>query len=136
VYYGASNGRHTNFRQGSLYLAYFRKDGYAGYSPCATKGLIRTKKFITYADDLLINAIVSHGGAVRTAILGADGIAIKGFGLRDCKPVKRDAVDQIFKWKGLSLDALRGKTVSILFEISGYSAIYSFAGATMTDDKH
>jgi len=71
LYYGASNGKHTSWRQGFLALATLRPDGFAGYEQKSPdQAAVITTKAIPYAgQDIRISADVNRGGSVSMSIV-------------------------------------------------------------------
>ena len=74
LYYGASNGRHTSWRDGFLALATLRPDGWAGYEP-ADKNLPAAvcTSSLTWPDEPLRVTADADGGSVTIALLDTAG---------------------------------------------------------------
>lgn len=77
LYYGASNGPHTDWRDGFLALATLRPDGFAGYEPArdGEQAVVTTTPFSKVPGALKITADAA-GGALRVAVLDAAGNAL------------------------------------------------------------
>ncbi len=75
LYYGASNGPHTNWRDGFLALATLRPDGFAGYSPVdgAKPAVLVTSPLKPSGATLRLTADVAAGGWVKATLLDATG---------------------------------------------------------------
>ena len=74
LYYGASNGPHTDWRDGFFALATLRPDGFAGYEPVSDgePAVVTTTPFSALPGELKITADAA-GGAVRVAVLDEAG---------------------------------------------------------------
>ena len=122
LYYGASNGVHTSWRDGFLALATLRPDGFAGCQPGAPGqvGSVTTKPLPCVGQRLLVSAD-AKGGALRVAIVGEEAR-----GLAQCEPIRADVTDGEVRWKGAAdLSALRGKPVRLRFELRS-ARLYAF----------
>jgi hypothetical protein len=114
LYYGASNGKHTDWRDGFLALATLRPDGFAGYEPEDRRraALIRTRPILCNGRRLAVSAD-AKGGSLRAAVRD-----VPGLGLADCRPVTADVTDAVVKWAGGGdLAALKGRPIRLVFEL-------------------
>ncbi|MDZ4801199.1 MAG: hypothetical protein SGI92_23825 [Bryobacteraceae bacterium] len=118
IYYGASNGPHTGWRDGFLNLARARTDGFAFAAPSGGQGTILTKP-VKLSGDLLCN-IDAAGGQARIGIPGADG-----FSLDDAIPLRSDSTRHTCRWKKQKTEALHGRDVQLVVELQSARA-YSF----------
>jgi hypothetical protein len=74
LYYGASNGPHTDWRDGFFALATLRPDGFAGYEPADTNktAVVVTTPIQTGGETLRITADAA-GGSLRVTAIDAFG---------------------------------------------------------------
>jgi len=122
LYYGASNGKHTDWRDGFLALATLRPDGFAGYEPedRDRAALVHTKPVLCNGRRLAVSAD-AQGGSVRVGVLD-----VPGCGLADCKPITADVTDGVVKWAGGGdLAALKGKPIRLAFRLRS-ARLYAF----------
>lgn len=123
LYYGGSNYKHTDWREGFLCLATLRPDGFAGYRPLSkeTTALIVTELVRVSGDTLRISADVSKGGSVQVEIAEADGFTFK-----QCTPVTGSVTDAPVLWRtDADLSALSGQAVQIRFRMDN-ATLYAF----------
>ncbi|NBV20392.1 MAG: hypothetical protein EBS05_00095 [Proteobacteria bacterium] len=75
LYYGASNGPHTDWRDGFLALATLRPDGFAGYTPTVETrpAIVITQALKANGKALRITADVTPGGWVKASLIDAAG---------------------------------------------------------------
>ncbi len=64
---------------------------------------------------LVINGNAEPGGSIRVELLNEKGKAIRGYGLKACKPLTGDQLRHEVLWKGKDLTALQNKPVQIRF---------------------
>ena len=74
LYYGASDGLHTSWRNGYLCLATLRPDGFVGYqaSDDTEPATLTTTPVQGDAGTLRVSADIAHGGEVVVRVLGPD----------------------------------------------------------------
>jgi hypothetical protein len=120
LYYGASNGPHTGWRDGFFCLSRLRLDGFAGLTATYGKGTVVTKPIQVTSPNLRINAEAASG-AIRVGVLNADTCQ-----LEKAVPVRSDSVDSPVTWNGSDLSSLIGKKVQFVFELESAKA-YSFS---------
>lgn len=132
LYYGGSNGRHNDWREGSLHLARLRQDGFAGYAAAPDQtGTVLTRFFpVAGTGDFRVNADVRDGGSLRVEVAGPDGCPLPGFRLEDCQPLPARAVDAPVTWKGRNWGELAGRVVRFRFELR-QATLYSVVAAFM-----
>jgi hypothetical protein len=125
LYYGASNGPHTSWRDGFLALATLRPDGFAGFETAAagSPGFVITKPVFCSGRHLLVSADAAHG-TLRASLLGDTGQ--RGV---ESAPITANVTDQEVRWSGSSdLAAYAGKTIRLRFELAD-AKLYSFSFA-------
>ena len=125
LYYGGSDGPHTNWRQGSFCLARLGKDRFAGYMPSrgSRVGTVVTKPIECTGKHLRVSADAA-GASLRVAVLGAES-----FSFEACRRITTNVTDCSIEWKGAhNLAALKGRPVRLAFELQG-SKIYAFSFA-------
>jgi hypothetical protein len=131
LYYGASDGLHTSWRDGFLSLATLRPDGFAGYKQ-ANKGepaLITTTPLVHRKASLRLSADVEPGGYVLARVLNENGET-----LAQSVPLKRTSSDAVLEWQDDSkLAGIDRAAASLQFEIRA-ATIYSF-GLVVTDES-
>jgi hypothetical protein len=131
LYYGASDGLHTSWRNGFLAMATLRPDGFAGYKQAGTgePALITTTPLVHRNASLLLSADIEPGGYVLARLLDGNGET-----LAQSLPLERTSSDAVMEWQDDSkLADIGGATASIQFEFRG-ATIYSF-GLGVTDES-
>lgn len=118
IYYGGSNGRHNNWREGSLNLATLEIDRFAGYAPASANdpAILETNPLKLTSPRLRLNAEVEPSGSIRAAILDEYGGALRGFGLDDCGPLKSGGANCDLHWRERNLAELAGRRARLVFE--------------------
>ncbi|MSU65626.1 MAG: hypothetical protein EXS38_05905 [Opitutus sp.] len=122
LYYGASNGPHTNWRDSFLALATLRPDGFAGFETAAggRVGRITTKPLPCAGSQLQITADVTGGN------LGVTLRSEAGAVVATAEPVTATSTDQTLRWKnGFDLARRKGTLVRVAFEFTS-AKVYSF----------
>lgn len=78
LYYGASNGPHTGWRDGFLALAQLRPDGWAGYEPgdASRPAVVITHPVAGSGPTLRLTADLAAGGSVKVTLLDATGTQV------------------------------------------------------------
>jgi hypothetical protein len=122
LYYGASNGPHTGWRDGFLCLARMRPDGFAFLEPDGSGAAVLVTRPVRIEGDLFVNANAS-GGQLRVGVLEADG-----FSLDAAVPLHGDHVRHSCRWRKGSLKSLAGREVRLVFELRSARA-YGFTFA-------
>jgi hypothetical protein len=90
LYYGASNGPHTDWRDGFIALAMLRPDGFAGYEPTEVgKTALVTTAPVAAARGALHITADAAGGSIRVTVLDT-----KGNELASSQPITGDATNQ------------------------------------------
>ncbi len=129
LYYGGSNGLHNDWREGSLNLAWLRKDGFAGYrSRSGAEALLTTRTFTIDGDgSIKINADIGSHGFLRAGLVSAEGNPIQGLTVRDSHAITTDAVDRPITWRRRRPDAAAGRRIRLQFVFRD-AILYSVAG--------
>ena len=128
LYYGASNGPHTTWRDGFLALATLRPDGFAGYEPVAreTSGQVLTRPLRCAGGALRISADAA-GGQVMVRLLNEAGKL-----LATAAPVTGNVTDQPLHWGGkFKLATVSDQPVRLEFELTA-ACLYSFSFGEQT----
>jgi len=119
--YAALNVLPTSPTEMSIYTTPFRRfvlrtDGFASIHARADVGEMVTRQLRFSGKALSINYATSAGGTVAVELQDADGKALPGFTLAECRNLVGDTIDQTVTWaKGSDLSALAGKTVRMRF---------------------
>lgn len=96
----------------------FRTDGFVSLYAGETPANIVTKPFQFAGKTLTLNYAALEGGKIRIELQDATGKAISGYGLADCQPLQRDAIDATVTWaKGSDLSALAGQPIRLRIEL-------------------
>ena len=83
-----------------LGLAKLRKDGYAGlFANKMREGIVVTRALISLGTELVINAKVAPGGAIRVEIVNRKDEVIGDCSKEDCDPITGDSVAHTVTWK-------------------------------------
>ena len=75
IYYGASDGLHTGWRNGFLCLATIRPDGFAGYSAGREEASITTTPVLN-GDQFKVSADIQHDGELMVRLLDDEKIIV------------------------------------------------------------
>jgi hypothetical protein len=75
LYYGGSNGLHTDWRDGFFCLATLRSDGFAGYESVSSDspGVIITKSLPWDGEGIQLTADINKGGQIKIQVLDEIG---------------------------------------------------------------
>lgn len=126
IYYGASNGPHTGWREGFLALATLRPDGFAGYEPVEREksGQVLTRPVRCAGGPLRLTADAA-GGKVSVRLLDEAGKV-----LATAAPVTGDVTDEALRWEGgfklAEVAEVGERPVRIEFELTA-ARVYSFS---------
>jgi hypothetical protein len=126
LYYGASDGLHTSWRNGFLAMATLRPDGFAGYSQvdAGKPATITTAPLSPAGGKLRITADAEHKGSVKVSVLDERNEVLAESG-----PMNGRLSDAEIAWPGgFSFDDLADTTIQIRFEIQD-ATVYSFSFA-------
>lgn len=127
LYYGASDGLHTGWRNGFLCLATLRPDGFAGYkaSNISKPALVTTRAVFNTGSLLRISADVADGGRVVVRVLGRDGLVSA-----ESEPLTTTGSDVDVRWRGDGAEVAPG-TGRARFQFAFERAtVYSFSWET------
>lgn len=119
--YAAWNVVQTGPTEMSIYTTPFRRftlrlDGFASVHAGDEPGEVLTHPLRFEGKDLLVNYSTSAGGGVRIELQTADGDAIPGFSLSDCRELVGDAIEQPVRWAaGGDLSRLAGQPTRLRF---------------------
>lgn len=108
----------------SIARAEWRRDGYVSLDAGPEGGRLETVPLKFGNGQLIINADASRG-AVRAAILEADGRPIEGLGLEDCEPMRSDSVNAVMRWTG-GRQPPTDRPVKVMLEMTS-TRLYSLA---------
>lgn len=123
LFYGASNGPHTNWRESFLALATLRPDGFAGYEAAAgvRTGKVVTKPLRLTGRQMRVTADV-HGGRIATTLRDGTGKIVA-----EAEPVTATATDQPLRWlNGFEFARAKETPLRVAFEFSS-ARIFSFS---------
>jgi hypothetical protein len=122
VYYGASNGPHTDWRDGFFALATLRPDGFAGYEPANPgKPAIVETSLLSGAGEMIRITADAAGGSIRITAFDAEGNK-----LATSQTITDDVTDQAVVFPdGFKLTA-HGNSLRLRFEIRS-ARLYSFS---------
>ena len=95
LYYGGSDGPHTNWRKGYLCLASLRKDGFAGYEQIETgkPAVIITNPLKCKGRTISLNADVFDNGQILVTVLDTSKNVIS-----KAKPIRSTVTDEKLMW--------------------------------------
>lgn len=122
IYYGASNGPHTDWRDGFFALATLRPDGFAGYEPVDDgKPSVVVTSIVSVVGDTLRITADAEGGSIRVTAIDAAGneLAIS-------RPIADDVTDRpvVFP-EGFMLSG-HGNSIRLRFELDS-AKLYAFS---------
>ena len=105
-------------RQGSLWLAMLREDGFVAVE-AETRGELWTQPATFSGGRLLINSWGMTGARVAVEMTDAEGKPFAGHSLEDCDGVRDDALWVPVSWKGQTdVSGMRGKLVRLRFALN------------------
>ena len=122
--YAALNVVPTGPTEMSIYTTPFRRfvlrtDGFASVHAGADEAEMVTKPMRFAGSELILNYATSGGGSLRVEIQDAEGRALPGFALADCRNLVGDAIEQTVRWtKDSDLKSIAGKPVRLRFVMS------------------
>jgi hypothetical protein len=124
LYYGASDGLHTSWRNGFLAMATLRPDGFAGYTQkdAGKPATITTSPLSPTGGTLRISADVEREGSVKVSVLDESNELLVESG-----PLTGSMTDAEIQWPdGFSFDELGSESIQLRFEFKD-ATIYSFS---------
>ena len=122
LYYGASDGLHTSWRNGFLCLATLRPDGFAGYKAADTssQALVTTTAVFDAQPPLRISVDVADGGKVVVRALGEDRLVVA-----ESEPLMTSGSDALVRWRdGTAASEIRTARLQFAFQ---RATVYSFS---------
>jgi hypothetical protein len=132
LYYGGSNGKHTDFREGSFNLATLPRGRFAGYTTGASaaagadaRGGLTTREFTLERGGIGVNVEVASGGLLRAGLMGSEGGFLDGFGPEACRPIRQGGLDVALNWSGGTPPA--GRALRLAFELER-TTLYALSG--------
>jgi len=126
LYYGASDGLHTSWRNGFLAMATLRPDGFAGYSQvdAGKPATITTAPTAPTKGTLRISADVEQGGFIKVSVLDEHNELLAESGA-----MNGSLSDAEIPWPdGFSFEELGNTSIQLRFEIQD-ATVYSFSFA-------
>jgi hypothetical protein len=126
LYYGASDGLHTSWRNGFLSMATLRPDGFAGYTQdeAGNPATITTTPLSPTSGGLRITADTEQEGSVKVSVLDERNEVLAESGL-----LNGNMSDAKIPWPdGFSFDDLGNTSIQIQVEIQN-ATVYSFSFA-------
>lgn len=132
VYWGADSQKFLSRdvtgkeRMSSFFLAKFRRDRSAGWTPeSADGGELLTTPFRLDPSRLRLNANAS-GGEIRAELCDPGGAPLSGFSRNECEPLRSDGLELRLVWKnkaaGTNLD---GKSGALRIILHGTATAYA-----------
>jgi hypothetical protein len=121
LYYGASNGPHTGWRDGFFCLAHLRPDGFSAMEARDAATVITRPAEVT-GDSLRVNVDATYG-ELRVGVLGEERLSVER-----SVALRGDHIDTACRWRGASMGRLRGKRVQLVFALRS-ARVYSFSFA-------
>lgn len=136
IYYGGSNGRHNDWREGSLNLATLPLDRFAGYVPRqgSQTALIRTAPLQMAGRELRLNARVSAGGSLRAAVFNSAGESMMDMSLDDCLPIHGDGASLPLRWRDKTVESLGAQPFRLLLELRK-AKVYAVEGCARANGR-
>jgi len=119
IYYGASNGPHTAWRDGFFCLATLRPDGFAGYEPVLIDkaGIIITKPVLCTSRHLSLSADANNG-SIQVQIFGEN---------QKSNLITADVTDEQVVWESdKDLSEYVGKQIQLQFHLNE-ATLYAFS---------
>jgi hypothetical protein len=126
IYYGASNGPHTGWRDGFLALATVPRDRFAGWSVtnAVNGGTVQLHPFSLGSGNLRLNAD-ARGGEIRAELLDASGQSIPGFGLKESDIISGNQLAAPLHWRDSDTSKLAGRTLGLRLVFTGAVSAYA-----------
>lgn len=124
-YYAGWDGPHgTPERQSGIGLATLRKEGFVSLRGMSGGGVVATRTLKWPGGVLLVNADASKG-ELKVRVSDERRKIVPGFDYADCEPFTGDSAAHEVKWRGASLDSLRGKVLRFEFQLRD-ADLYTF----------
>ena len=132
LYYGASDGLHTSWRNGFLCLATLRPDGFAGYraTNASAQAVVTTAPVFDTNAQLGVSADIADGGQVVARALDGDGQV-----LATSEPLLTTGSDMVVRWADdHALGAFDGRIARLQFAFEK-ATVYSFSTVLAIADR-
>ncbi|MCY3864669.1 MAG: hypothetical protein OXG68_04445 [Chloroflexi bacterium] len=132
LYYGGSNGRHNDWREGSLNLATLPIDRFAGYAPGDEResATVEIAPLLFQGDRVSVNAEVEPGGWIRAALRDESGSALPGYGVDDFEAISESGLACELRWRDRHMAELSGQRVWLAFEFRN-AKLYALTGTAV-----
>jgi hypothetical protein len=128
LYYAGWDGPHeTREREGRIGLATMRKEGFVSLRGMRGGGVVATRKLVWPGGELVVNADAGNG-ELKVSVTDEKRKVVPGFDYTDCEPLTGNAVAHPVKWRGASLDSMRGKVLRLEFQLRE-ADLYTFRAA-------
>ncbi|MEQ1859459.1 MAG: hypothetical protein ABMA13_05945 [Chthoniobacteraceae bacterium] len=128
MYYAGWDGPHeTRERKGSIGLATLRKEGFVSLHGPRGGGVVATRTLTWPGGDLVVNADASKG-ELKVRVSDERRKIVPGFDYADCETFAADSTAHAVKWRGASLDSLRGTVLRFEFQLRD-ADLYTFRAA-------
>lgn len=127
IYYGGWDGPHNSrSRNAQIGLATMPAGRFVALKAEGERGVLATKPFLLEQGQLHLNAKAS-GGAIRVAVLDAEGRSIGGLTWDEAKRITDDVAHGLVEWQGeASLTDLIGQNIRLQFELTGDAELYGY----------
>ena len=117
MYYVGADGPHNSADKGmGVGLMTIRKEGLISLRGPESGATVVTRRMTWPGGGLLLNADC-RGGEIKVRVSDEKRVPIPGFDYSDSKTFTGDELAHEIKWRGKSLDALKGKVVRLEFEL-------------------
>jgi len=103
----------------------YRIDGFVSAHAKYAGGEVLTKPLVFLGEQLAVNISTSAAGSLAVEVQDADGTALPGFGLSDCKIIYGDDIERAVEWSGGSVGKLAGRAVRLRFVLRD-ADLYAF----------
>ncbi len=130
IYYAGFDGSHDDpaGRKGAIGLATLRKEGFVSQHGPKIGGVVCTRAIRWPGGALLVNGD-AHSGEMQVRVSDELRKPIAGFDYSDAPAFTGDSTAHEMKWKGGSLDALKGKVIPLEFQLKD-ADLYTFRAGT------
>lgn len=128
IYYAGWDGPHgIPEREGSIGLAKLRKEGFISLHGPKGGGVVCTRQLRWPGGDLIVNA-AAHAGEMKVRVSDEFRKPIAGFDYDDMPAFAGDSVAEKVKWRGRSLNDLKGRVLRLEFQLRD-ADLYTFRAA-------
>lgn len=129
-YYMAGNGKHTNFREGSLNRGYIEYDkfGYYTSKDNTREAIVTTSPFSIYNNDIEILADIEEGGYIVYELYDRTGYnVLENYLKNNCKKIVNSGWNKI-EFNNFDINNLVGKSLAIRLYINK-AKLYAIKGS-------